>query len=59
MPLEVVKRDSRRGLVVLVERRELADGRRPPPEVLDQLGPGGERRPLALVGERHGYVGDP
>ena len=61
MPFEVVKRDSRPGLVVRVERRQLADGRRLPPELLDQPCAGGERRPLALVGERHGYpgAGDP
>ncbi len=57
MPFEVVKRDSRPGLVVLVECRQLADGNGPRPQVLDHLGSGGERRPLPLVRERDGDVG--
>ena len=55
-PLEEVERGARHRLVVLVERRQLADSVRERAKLLDDLGARAERGPAGLVGERDGHV---
>ncbi len=45
------------GSVVLLKRRQLLDATGERAQLLDDLGPRAERRPLRLVGERHGHLG--
>ena len=54
--LEVVQRAAGVRRVVLLERRQLLDASGERAQLLHDLGPGAERRPLRLVGERHGHL---
>ena len=52
-----MQRRPRAGRVVLVERRQLRHRLRRRAQLLDDGGACGERRPVGLIGERHGDLG--